>query len=175
VHKPELTFEKLIAFVQGVDHGSEFVALDGFREYLVLKLGDDDHLAWTSLVLKLSLPAGFTFPLSADLDQLAVQSTFDLLDEFLTQVGRHSNRGRAAIRREHQLWRQEQSWYEVDAERFASWPAGELVDVSAAARILGIDPEELLERVYRGEVAASWRGAQLLFRKERIESLAGGR
>jgi hypothetical protein len=137
----ELSYDAAFAFVAGMDQGSEFTALDAFREYLVLQLGHGNNRGWASLVLQLRLPADFTPPLSAENDQLALTGLFDLLDEFLTAMGRHSSSSRAAVHREYLLWLQAQSWYDVDLQRFGSSPAGDLVDVAEAAAILGIDPK----------------------------------
>jgi hypothetical protein len=56
----ELSYDAAFAFVAGVDQGSEFTALDAFREYLVLQLGHGNNRGWASLVLPLRLPADFT-------------------------------------------------------------------------------------------------------------------
>lgn len=170
VGPPELGYDGAVAFVSGVDGGSEFTALDAFREYLVLQLGHGANLGWPSLVLQLRLPADVTRPLSAENDQLAVAGLFDLLDEFLTEMGRHSSSSRAAVHREYLFWLQKQSWYDVDLQRFGNSPAGELVDVSEAAAILGIDPTALLERVYEGEIRGGRVGPKLLFRRAVVES-----
>lgn len=168
--RAELGYPSAVAFVAGVDHGSEFAVLDAFREYLVLQLGHGNNLGWESLVLQLRLPADFSRPLSAENDQLAVAGLFDLLDEFLTEMGRHSSSSRAAVHREYLLWLQAQSWYDVDLQRFGSSPPGDLVDVGEAAAILGIELKALLDRVYEGEIRGGRVGPRLLFRRAVIES-----
>lgn len=123
--------------------------------------------------LHLSLPPGFTRPLSAEHDQVAVEALFDLLDKFLTEMGRHSARSRAAVHREHLLWLQDQSWYNLDRVRFGAAPTGDLVDVTEAAAILTVTPTELLDQVYSGAISGGRVGTRLLLRRDRIEAYPG--
>jgi hypothetical protein len=59
--KGEFTFDRLLAFVEGLDSGTSGRLLDGFREYLMLRLDEDSNLWWTHLAVKtrgLSTSAG---------------------------------------------------------------------------------------------------------------------
>jgi hypothetical protein len=60
----ELGYEAAVAFVAGVDQGSEFLALNAFREYLVLHFGHGNNLG-VAIV-------GIAAPLSSGLHPSAV-------------------------------------------------------------------------------------------------------
>lgn len=111
VNGSTLRYDQVVAFVSGMDIGSQHALLDGFREFLVLKLDSGNNLAWWALVRHLTVP-DCPHPLAPAEEQVAVEGLFDLLDEFLAESG--SPGGVATILREHQLWLRRQSWFDPD-------------------------------------------------------------
>jgi len=164
--KPD--FDSCVAFVSGVDAGSDGSVLDGFREYLVLRLGGHSSLAFHSLVLLLTFDSVPTPPWTSEQDAVAVAGLFDLLDQFLTEIGKHGAQGRLAIHREHTFWQQSQSWYSPDLERFGHSPAGDLVCVPEAAQILGMSDSDVLELIYEDAIRVGRQGKDLLLRRDAV-------
>ena len=86
-------FRGLCAFIHGVDAGNEWQFLVGFHEFLVVRAGKGANLTWTGLVLHIAFPGNDH--LAADLlddpdrDRHAVDTLFDLLDQFLERRVRH--------------------------------------------------------------------------------------
>lgn len=86
-----LSHSQLVAYVSGLAAGQPGL-LAGFREFLILKLDDGNHLAWPSLVVRLVVPDAARFqqpgaaPLSPTEDQAAVEGLFEALDEFLAET-----------------------------------------------------------------------------------------
>jgi hypothetical protein len=102
------SYATMSAFVLGCDAGSCGGMLTGFREWLIVRLGTGNNLAWTGLNLHLA-PGGFVHPLTSEADVAAVTTLFDLLDEFMEQRERHD--GLLAIYGEYQSWLNTQTWY----------------------------------------------------------------
>ncbi|MFB9238253.1 hypothetical protein ACFFWC_22300 [Plantactinospora siamensis] len=83
------SFGQFSAYLAGFDAGTDGRALDGFREWLVGRLGTGDNLAWTGLVLHLAFPGGWprlrerlTDPAQ---NAVAVSTLFELLADFLAE------------------------------------------------------------------------------------------
>ncbi|MCM2417745.1 hypothetical protein [Streptomyces sp. RKAG293] len=51
-----LGFDQAVTFLLGMDVGSGDALLFGFREFLVLKLGEGHNLTWSGLVVRLTVP-----------------------------------------------------------------------------------------------------------------------
>ncbi len=83
------SFGQFAAYLNGVDDGSDGRALAGFREWLAVRLGRGNNLAWSGLVLHLAFPGGWPGLRErlADPEQnaVAVVTLFELLDEFLAE------------------------------------------------------------------------------------------
>ena len=83
------SFGQFTAYLSGVDAGTDGEALIGFREWLVVRLGDGDNLTWSGLALQLAFPGGWPGLRDrlADPEQnaVAVSTLFELLDEFLAE------------------------------------------------------------------------------------------
>ncbi|GLZ29396.1 hypothetical protein Lesp02_15860 [Lentzea sp. NBRC 105346] len=151
----ELPYERLVTYVLGLDQGS--AALDGFREFLVLKVGTGDNLTWPGLV-------GL---LGGSMDEDArVALLFDLLDEFLAEV---QSAGRLAIYREYFAWLRAQPWHDVDLERFHGSPPLDLINVDDTAGLLGISRFEVFDLVARGELRPLRSGAEIFFRRGEVQ------
>ena len=83
------SFAQYCVFVDGVDHGTDRLLLDGFREWLVARAGKGGNLVWRALVLHLAFPGGDRPDRdpaeSPEANRIAVDTLFGLLDEFLTR------------------------------------------------------------------------------------------
>jgi hypothetical protein len=79
------TYAIVAAFVQGYDMAYEGGLLNGFKEWLVLRLQKGSNLGWPALVLDIAFPtvrnpeACLGTPES---ERLAIEMLFDLLAEF---------------------------------------------------------------------------------------------
>jgi hypothetical protein len=122
------SFGQFTAFVAGVDAGCDGQFLTGFREWLVVRLGEGDNLAWTGLVLRLAFPGGWPGLRDrlADPEQnpTACATLFRLLDEFLARRTNHGEPAR--IFEEYLTWRSTQAWHQRDraADPQAGHPLG---------------------------------------------------
>ncbi|HEX3788597.1 MAG TPA: hypothetical protein VHW44_12105 [Pseudonocardiaceae bacterium] len=107
------SYGQFCAFLHGVDAGNDGQLLVGFRESLVVQVGTGDNLNWPSLLLHVSFPGvngGFGAILVEPAnEQLAVDTLFSLLDEFLER--RTGSRALAEIFDEYLTWLRAQSWY----------------------------------------------------------------
>lgn len=169
LRQSELSYGGLADFVMGLDLGTDGALLDGFREFLVLKLDYGDNLAWSALVWHLSRNGTETLADQTAADQTAVDCLFDLLDEFLAEVS--DRRRRHRIHHEYVQWLQRQSWYDQDLARFGSSPPPEMLDVDQVRAMLGMDRAALFDLVATGQLQLSRAGADVLFYRREVERL----
>jgi excisionase family DNA binding protein len=167
----ELSYDQLVAFVIGLELGNQPGPLDGFREFLVLKMDGGNNLVWSALAVRLSVPDA-SYPLGPAEDKAAVDGLFDLLDEFLAETG---GLGARQIYREHFLWLQQQTWYHPELERFHSSPAPAVLALDEAAARLGVDRAAVFDLIASRELRPSRVGAQLLFLESQVAQLAAAR
>jgi hypothetical protein len=96
---PDESFASHMVFVMGLDAGTGWGLLEGFREFLLVKIDDESSLAWPGLVLWLVEPVGHKEvnprELAAEVDRAATARMYQLLDEFLAI--RHDRDGLAQI------------------------------------------------------------------------------
>lgn len=90
-------FERAIAYVSGFDDGGSGLALDGFREWLVLTCKGGDHLHWSGLVRAL---ADASTEGEAGHDVL-LSCLFDSLEQFFDAVEAD---GLETIRLKYEAW-----------------------------------------------------------------------
>ena len=57
MHIPTVDFDSVAAFVAGFDLATGGAPLEGFQEWLVVKLGHGNSLAWSELVVHLTFVA----------------------------------------------------------------------------------------------------------------------
>jgi hypothetical protein len=107
------SYGQFCAFLTGADAVADGLPLTGFREFLVVRLGDGNNLTWAGLVLRLAFPAARTgwpdLARTPEGDRMAVRTLFRLLDEFLTT--RADVDGPARIVEEYEAWLNTQSWH----------------------------------------------------------------
>lgn len=162
----DLSYEQLVAFVQGLEFGSPGL-LSGFRELMILKVGDGANLGWPALVTRLVAPdAGGT--LRPDEEQAAIDGLFDLLDEFLAETG---VRGSWDIAREYVIWRQEQTWYDLDLDRYSCSPAPRMFELAEAAERLCVDRVRIFDLIASRNVRPSRVGAELYFSDRQVTQM----
>ena len=164
-----LRYDQLVAFVTGVDVGSQGALLAGFRELLVLKYDGGSNLAWFALVVRLRVPDA-SIPLGPEDDQAAVDGLFDLLDEFLAETG--AAFGPARIYHEYFLWLQQQSWYKPELERFRVYPMPSVVVLEEAADRLGVDRSVMFDLIADRKLRPSRIGAELFFFESQLAEVA---
>ncbi|MFG1624624.1 hypothetical protein [Kribbella sp. NPDC049227] len=164
--RSELTYDQLVCFVTGLGFGRPEL-LAGFREFLVLKLNDGSNFVWSALVTRLVVPQAGR-PLSPADDRAALDGLFDLLDEFLAET---TAMGSRSIEREYFLWLQQQSWYNLDLERFHSSPAPQMVGLDEAAERLGVERSALFDLMASRRLRSFRAGAELLFTEHDISEL----
>ena len=100
------SFHDFTVFVRGCEAGNDWQLLAGFREWLVVRCGRGDNLVWEALVLYQAFPDGAPSPeqleADAELNRVAVEALFRLLDEYLQLRTEH--RGLAKIFEEYVTW-----------------------------------------------------------------------
>lgn len=108
MHGLDGSYATINAFVLGCDAGSFGGMLTGFREWLIVRLGNGNNLGWPALVRHLA-PGGWVPPLTAEADVAAVTTLFELLDEFMEK--REHPDGLLTIYSDYQSWLNTQSWH----------------------------------------------------------------
>lgn len=95
----EATYDAASAFVLGFDLARQNGLLVGFREWLVLRLGYGMNLAWPALVLRCCFDRSIgADPLrTKDEHRLAIESMFNLIDQFLTERERQDGLRRILV------------------------------------------------------------------------------
>ncbi len=110
-------YHSVSAFIGGYDTALQGGALYGFREWLVVKADKGNNLCWDGLVLCLAFPDAddpFELDGSSETHRLALDTLFDLIDEFLT-VREDRECGVRRIYVEYEKWLRRQSWYGPDS------------------------------------------------------------
>jgi hypothetical protein len=83
------TYTGFVAFLTGFDLGNAGGVLRGFPEWLSVRLGHRTSLGWSALVRRIALDVGesedLPRELTAEQEQRAVETLFQLLDEFLEE------------------------------------------------------------------------------------------
>ena len=104
---PEETYSAVCAFVTGYDCACEGGALLGFQEWLVVRLGMGENLAWSALVLYAVFPdtpdPRARLRSDATFERVAIETLFDLLAEFDEAIERHGGLG--MVFAAHQRWK----------------------------------------------------------------------
>jgi len=105
-------FDVVAAFLQGFHVATCSGLLEGFREWLVVKLGHGSNLAWSQLALHLAFPDAPS-PRQRLSEhggqQHAVEVLFRLLEEYWQ--AKESPQGLRRIFVDYQHWIQRQDWY----------------------------------------------------------------
>ncbi|MFY1687771.1 hypothetical protein [Plantactinospora sp. WMMB782] len=167
--RADLSFEKVVAFLTGLDMGTSGRLLDGFREYLILRLGEGTNLGWPALVLKAHDLDVSGRPTTPEEDRAGVDAIFDVLDEFLAEFP--VERGRARLHHEYFLWKQQLEWFDLDLERFRSSPQPDMMSLDEAADELGVVRTALFDLVAAGQLEIFRSGAELFVRRARVVEL----
>jgi hypothetical protein len=105
-------FDVVAAFLQGFHAATCGGLLEGFREWLVVKLDHGSNVAWSQLALNLAFPdaASPRHCLSENGgQQRAVEVLFGLLEEYWQ--AKESLHGLRGIYVKYQQWLQRQDWY----------------------------------------------------------------
>jgi hypothetical protein len=109
---PKLDFDSAVSFLQGFNLAREGEILAGFREWLVVKVGNGNNLAWYELVLRLAYPEPGARPdeLPATDQGRLVGLLFATFEEFW-KVREEAGGDRELLRR-HATWLRTQDWYQ---------------------------------------------------------------
>ncbi len=110
-------FEGASAFIDGLDTACNGGVLVGFREWLIVRLGDGNNLAWPELFLRFGFPdsveaRGRGLP-AADPDRL-VNRLFEVFREFFEE--RDVVVGLPKIDRRHDAWLHTQPWFRDESD-----------------------------------------------------------
>lgn len=165
----DLTFDRLVVFLVGLDIGTHGRLLDGLREYLILRLNEESSLWWPGLAIRASAPHVGPRPSTPDDDRAAVDGILEILDEFLAEFP--EGRSRKRLYHEYYLWKQHLSFFDLDLERFRRSPRPDMITVDAAATVLGISRIELFDLVADGKLEVFRSGAELLVNPNRMPEL----
>jgi hypothetical protein len=109
-----VSYETVVAFVEGYDLALHGGFLVGFREWLIVKFDDGNNLSWSALVLSLMGLVGERSPAPAEVKSAEGQSAaiaflFDTLDRFRDE--REAPSGLRRIYRNYENWLTRQDWY----------------------------------------------------------------
>ena len=167
--RSDLDFDTLVAFLIGLDLGTHGQLLDGFREYLILRLGEESSLAWPGLAIAVTAPQAAPRPRTPDDDRQAVDGLFDLLDEYLAEFPQ--NRSRSRLFHEYFLWMQHLSFYDLDLERFRSSRPPDMISVEEAVGLLGTPRTALFDLVAAGDLEIFRVEATRLVSRSRVTDL----
>ena len=113
MYVPTLGFHTATAFLQGFDLARDGEILAGFREWLVVKLGDGNNLSWFELVLRLAYPPPGARPLelpATDQERL-VALLFRSIEELWEES--EDAGGVEALLDRHASWLRVQDWYQA--------------------------------------------------------------
>jgi hypothetical protein len=121
------SFGQATAFLLGLDAGNDGCLLVGFREWLVVRLGDGANLGWPALVAHLATPQGPDLrvlrALSGEDNLRLVRTMCDLLDEFLLE--RSQADGLLKIFDRYLKWLRAQEWYGPASPSYLDLPGDE--------------------------------------------------
>jgi hypothetical protein len=122
-------FDVMAAFLQGFHVATNGGLLQGFREWLVIKLDHGNNLAWSQLVLHLAFPETPSPEhclVQNGGQQRAIDVLFRLVEEFWQ--AKESPRGLRGVYVEYQHWLERQDWYGPSSPLYiadAGKPAGQ--------------------------------------------------
>ena len=107
-----MKFDVGVAFLLGVNAANNNLILEGFREWLIPKLGHGSNLPWSELVLYLVFPDA-DFPRHCLKQQTDEKNAFDVLFKLLQEFWqeRESSYGLRWIYLKYQKWVSKQEWY----------------------------------------------------------------
>lgn len=111
----EESYYEAAAFLYGCDAGNECGLLQGFREWLIVRLDGPNNLAWSGLVLHSAFPDErdrAALPGSREHNQKAIHTLFDLAIEFLGE--RNKPDGLRLIFERYSDWLRRQPWFQED-------------------------------------------------------------
>jgi excisionase family DNA binding protein len=165
-----VSYDTITTYIFGMDQGASGALLTGFHEFLLLRLGEQDNLAWPGLVLRLAHGGDRPTPLSKEDEVIAIDYLFDLLDEFLAEI-----RDAHELRRlfhEYFFWAQTQPGYNADLIRFMSSPPTAVLTVDEAAETLAVTRRAVFDLIADYKLMALRSGATVLVRASDVAKLA---
>lgn len=113
LHGLDGTYGAGVAFILGCDASTSGILLSGFREWLIVRLGDGNNLSWPGLVLQImnveAVDHGAEGAPNPSIDEERLDLLFGLLDEFLEQ--RDERGGLTRIYGRYIEWLKAQSWF----------------------------------------------------------------
>jgi hypothetical protein len=97
-------YHTVASFISGYDFAMNCCLLDGFEEWLCMKINDKREFTWQHLVLFLAFPDNpWAHCRPVTDNRLAIDMMFDLLEEFLT-IKNEKNRGARWIYAQYEKW-----------------------------------------------------------------------
>lgn len=108
-------YDTVTNFIVGYDTAIQSGALQGFREWLVVKNNGGNNLFWPVLVLSLAFPDAEdpveALNASPESQAHALSTLFDLIEEFIEIREDRSHDGIRRVFFEYEKWLQRQDWY----------------------------------------------------------------
>jgi hypothetical protein len=102
----EPTYDVVVAYVQGFDEAYEGGLLEGFKEWLLMRLDGGDNLSWVGLVPYIAFREAHSARAealkSAEAQRHAIDTLFGLLAEFDDLRAKYS--GLRTILRDYEKW-----------------------------------------------------------------------
>lgn len=112
MYLPELSFHACASYVAGYDAATEGGLLVGFHQWLVVKVGHSDNLAWYALVREV-MGASANSPTDHAGEVAFLLAT---LDEFLSERARRG--GLRRIFSAYEAWLRQQAWYTPESPQW---------------------------------------------------------
>ncbi len=108
---PVTNYDTAVSFILGANSACLCDCLEGFREWLMIKIGIDSNLMWTELVLALAFPNSES-P-RAELDNLTNHlPVLNFLHELLTEFWDVKKQGGLRlVFLKYEKWLRTQNWY----------------------------------------------------------------
>jgi len=117
---PRASFDAAAAFLLGVDAACGKKFLEGFREWLVPRVGYGDNVSWPGLVLDIASssfdPKNPPHPPSGCGDDPAIECLFHCLEEFLCD--KEQAQGLDNIHKSYRSWLKTQKWFTPSSPRW---------------------------------------------------------
>ena len=113
---PRPTFSQAVAYINGYDAACCGGLLNGFREWLIVRVDYGDNLPWNALVLYLTFPKTVDIGKclnEPDAESTAIDSLFHLLDGFYADRDRFG--GWRQIYMNYDTWLRRQDWYDPNS------------------------------------------------------------
>jgi len=109
MYLPSTTSDAFVAFLMGYDAGTQGGLLVGLREWLIVKLGTGNNLAWPALLQHWLVQARAQPRSSSESETRSLELITSLLEQFSSE--RDAPSGLRRIFASYDAWLRRQEWY----------------------------------------------------------------